>query len=306
MVELAAEFTAMACDCEVRACASDEPLLRRAVQDAVDEVHRIERKYSRYRPDTLVALINRRAGTGQATEIDDETAALLDFAARLREASDGRFDLTSGALRHAWDFRRATLPTRDDLERAVARVGWDGLIRDGSALRLARSGMEIDFGGIGKEYAADRAAGVLHGAGVRHGYVNLGGDLSVVGPQIDGAPWRFGIRHPRRPDELLGRVDMAGGALATSGDYERCFELDGRRYCHVLDARTGWPVTHWQSISVIAPNCAAAGALCTLAMLAGAHALEFLTRQQADFLAIDQASREHRGGRWADPSAGCG
>jgi FAD:protein FMN transferase len=158
---------------------------------------------------------------------------------------------------------------------------------------MMRPGMELDFGGFGKEYAADRAATLLAEAGVAHGMVNLGGDIRVVGPLPDGAPWTLGVQHPRRHQELAGQIDLATGALATSGDYERYFEHDGRRYCHILDPRTGWPVQYWQSVSVVGPICTAAGALSTIAMLKGPDGLDFLRGQGVAFLAIGPDGERH-------------
>jgi thiamine biosynthesis lipoprotein len=156
--------------------------------------------------------------------------------------------------------------------------------------------MELDFGGIGKEYAADRAAGLLIAAGVRGGYVNLAGDLRVLGPRSDGRGWSLGIQHPRASGIAIAQVELRDGALATSGDYERYLEVGGRRYCHILDPRSGWPVQHWQSVSVIAPVCIAAGALSTIAMLMGEGAIAFLDAQQVRYLAIDAAGAIYRSG----------
>jgi thiamine biosynthesis lipoprotein len=132
---------------------------------------------------------------------------------------------------------------------------------------------------------------VLAAQGQRHGFVNLGGDIRVLGPRADGSAWRFGIQHPRRADATIASVDMVDGALASSGDYERFFERDGRRYCHILDPRTGWPVSSWASVSVTAPACVAAGALSTIAMLKGEQALAFLDTQCATYLAADTSLR---------------
>ena len=154
-----------------------------------------------------------------------------------------------------------------------------------------RAGMEIDFGGIGKEYAADRAASVCMELGVRHGFINLGGDIRVMGPHPDGSPWLMGIVHPRKPPSVLASLGIPSGALATSGDYERYFELDGRRYCHILDPRNGYPVNGLQSVSVVAPLCTVAGSLCTIAMLKGIEGLDFLAQQEMPWLAVDGRGR---------------
>lgn len=264
--------------------------------EARAEVQRIEAKFTRYRPDSIVARINAAAGTGRAVPVDAETASLLDFAASLHAQSDGRFDITSGVLRYAWDFRSGRLPSAAEVAALQARVGWSR-VHWSAALRsieLPEPGMELDFGGFGKEYAADRAAGVLLAAGVTSGYVNLAGDLRVLGPRPDGAGWRFAIQHPREPDSLIASVELASGGLATSGDYERYLEAEGRRYCHILDARTGWPTHDWQSVSVTAPLCIVAGALSTIAMLAGEAAPRLLAAQASGALLVDGGGALHR------------
>lgn len=291
MIELGFDFAAMASPCELRLQGGDESALRRAAQAAIDEVRRIERKYSRYDPASVVSRINAAAGGGQAIEVDDETAALLDFAAHLHALSDGLFDVTSGVLRRAWNFRVPRVPAQGEIDALLPLIGWSKVRRAGRRIELAHAGMEIDFGGFGKEYAADRAAEVLRAAGVAHGFVNLGGDIRVVGPRGDGRGWRLGIRHPRREDALIRTVELRAGALATSGDYERFFEVDGRRYCHLLDPRTGWPVVYWQSVSVIAPTCAAAGAACTIAALQGESGRDFLAMQGLPAVLADAEGR---------------
>lgn len=294
------QFGAMGCDCEVHIAGNvSEDHARNAAQAAIGEVRRIEAKYSRYRDDSVVAQINAAAGQGAPVPVDDETAELLTFADQMYDASDGLFDITSGVLSRAWDFRAGRLPTRETLHSLRQCVGWTltELVRSPgrSSFRLLRPGMEIDLGGFGKEYAADRAAVVLQERSVRHGFINLGGDIRIVGPRPDGAPWQMAVRHPREEGRPLATLTLAEGALATSGDYERYFiGPDGERYCHVLNPRTGWPVRAWRSISVVAPLCLAAGSVCTIAMLKGEDALAFLRRQATNFLAVDAEGRVHR------------
>jgi len=275
--------------------------MRQAAAQAIAEVQRIEHKFSRYRKDSIVSRINQSAG-GSAVDVDAETADLLVFADALWHLSDGLFDITSGVLRQAWDFRAARLPEPAVLQSVLARVGWDKVERSGSAVRLALPGMELDFGGFGKEYAADRAATILHGHGMHHALVNLGGDLHALGaralPELqDDTAWQIEIQHPR-PDTASGTSSLAvlalqQGGLATSGDYERFFIQDGRRYCHVLNPRTGQPVTHWQSVSVLATNTTTAGALTTIAMLKEADALDWLSAQGARYLAVQSDGQLH-------------
>lgn len=279
------EFTAMASPCEIAIEGRDETAMRAAADAAIAEVRRIEDKFSRYRPGSIVSRINAAAGR-QPVEIDAETSALLDFADELWRLSEGAFDATSGVLRRAWDFRQAVVPSPAEVQACLALVGWHAVERSSDAVRLARPGMELDFGGFGKEYAADRAAAVLLAHGMRHALVNLGGDIHVPGPREDGAPWQIAIDRPRPGEEgPLATLPLLRGGLATSGDGERFIERDGQRYGHVLDARTGWPVGHWQSVSVAAPTTTAAGALTTLAMLRPDGA-GWLAGQAERFLAV--------------------
>lgn len=287
------DFQAMASPCSIQMDGQDERTMRQAAAEAIAEVQRIEHKYSRYRNDSIVSRINQSAG-GAAVDVDAETADLLVFADALWHLSDGLFDITSGVLRRAWDFRAARLPEPAALHALLGAVGWDKVERNGSTVRLLQPGMELDFGGFGKEYAADRAAAVLHGHGIGHALVNLGGDLHALGaravPKLRGTPWQIEIQHPR-PEAAgakpsLALLPLQQGGLATSGDYERFFIHDGRRYCHVLNPRTGWPVTHWQSVSVLAANTTTAGALTTIAMLKEADALDWLGTQGVRYLAI--------------------
>ena len=283
----------MASHCEVCVYAPNEATARGWSDAAIAEVRRIETKYSRYRDDSVTTVINRSAGNAAIT-VDTETASLLDFAAELHAQSDGAFDLTSGVLRRAWDFKTGRVPAQAALDQLLPRVGWSKIEWRSPTLRL-RAEMEIDFGGIGKEYAADRAAATVVELGALHGLVNLGGDVRVFGPHADGQAWRIAVQDPRgEPGTTIAHLNVPHGAMATSGDYERYFEHEGRRYSHLLDPRTGWPVEHWRSVSVVAPLAIAAGACSTVAMLKPVNdALQFLQAQRVRYLAIDCAGRQY-------------
>lgn len=301
----AVAFDAMASRCEIRLDGLDADRAQALAALAIDEVRRIERKFSRYRDDSVVGRINRAAGAAPVA-CDAETGHLLDYADALYRASDGRFDITAGVLRRAWDFRRPAPPAQAAIDAVLGLIGWPRVERDGDAVRLPLPGMELDFGGFGKEYAADRAATLLLDAIVAAGaapagLVNLGGDLRVIGPRADGRPWRIAIQHPRDPRSAVAAIDVARGALATSGDYERFLVHEGRRYCHVLDPRTGWPVGHWQSVSVLAPLAIAAGSCATIAMLLEADGLPFLQDGGFEFLAVGPDGGLHRSGPRPSP-----
>ena len=287
-------FDAMGSPNELQIWHDDERRARMLADTAIADVRRIEAKYSRYRGDSVTARINGAAG-GAAVAIDAETYALLGYADRCHRLSAGRFDITSGVLRHAWDFRRSPprLPDEKEVAAVTALIDWPSVEWSPRSVRLPRRGMEIDFGGIGKEYAADRMATICHDSGAPHTLANLGGDVRAAGPQPDGSPWRVGISHPRQADAIMATVEIDGGAVATSGDYQRFFDLDGRRYCHIIDARSGRPVTHWQSISVLAPLCVLAGSCATIAMLLEEDGEAFLGREGVPYLAVDAAGVRH-------------
>jgi len=254
--------------CELQVYAAAPGLAQRAMALGETEVRRLEAAYSRYRDDSVTRRINRSAGDPAGITVDGETAGLLDFGATAWEQSGGLFDLTSGALRRAWDFKAQRVPASAQIEAALAHVGWQRLRWQRPRLFLA-AGMELDFGGIVKEYAADRACRVLREAGGAHGLADLAGDIAILGPHPDGAPWQVGIRHPRDPENAIASIELAAGAIASSGDYERYFEAGGRRYCHILNARTGWPCEGLAGVSVVADECLLAGAASTVAMLKG-------------------------------------
>ncbi|NDD24885.1 MAG: FAD:protein FMN transferase, partial [Betaproteobacteria bacterium] len=285
-------FRAMGSACEVVLAASSVHDAQRLAHMAIDEVLRIERKYSRYTTESLIANINQQAGL-RPVVCDDETWALLQYASKLHEQSQGLFDITSGVFRQAWNFQVPAIPSADELDALRAKVGWHKVVLKDQSIALPFAGMEIDLGGFGKEYAADRAAQVLQAQGVVSGYVNLAGDMRFLGPKPTGEPWMIGIQDPRHANQVVATLPITQGGLATSGDYERYFEWNGERYCHVLNPFTGRPVKFWRSVSVTAPAAVVAGCTSTMTMLKEEEGLAFLQATGFDFLAIDHAGKVH-------------
>jgi thiamine biosynthesis lipoprotein len=269
-------FFAMGSDCTLNLFAETSEEFETLALAAEGEVVRIERRYSRYRTDSELSRINAVAARGGSVDVDEETAALMEYAKACHTKSDGAFDITSGVLRAAWDFSRARLPSQEIIDALLPRIGLDKVALSRGRLHFAEAGMDLDFGGLAKEYAADRAAEVCASMGARHGFVDLAGDIRVVGAQADGAPWMIGVRHPGNAELVVAKVAMSGGALATSGDYERFIEVESRRYCHLLDPRTGWPIQGLASVTVISDRCLVAGSLSTMAMLKGRQGIEWL------------------------------
>lgn len=261
------EFNAMGSPCDVQLYAESPALARQVSDGLIADVQRLEARYSRYRRDSFLSEINRAAASGGFIDVDPETASLLNYADTCHQQSDGLFDITSGILRQAWRFDAGQLPDPQQIAGLLTKIGWEKVVWEEPTLRFTVPGMEIDLGGVVKEYAVDRAAGLSLNAGIRHGVINLGGDIKVIGAHPDGGPWRVGIRHPRRRDEVLKTVDLVSGAMASSGDYERCIVVGNTRYGHVLNPKTGWPVSHLAAVSVIADFCVVAGSASTIAML---------------------------------------
>ena len=285
-------FKAMGSACEVVLASHTQNEAESMAKLAIDEVLRIERTYSRYTTDSIIAKINQQAGR-VALQCDDETWALFQFASQLFDKSDGLFDITSGVLRQAWDFKKPEVPTSQKLEALLPLVGWQKVVLQDQSIALPLARMEVDLGGFGKEYAADRAAQVLKEKGVTYGYVNLAGDMRFLGPKSSGEPWMIGIQDPRARDQVVATLPITQGGLATSGDYERYFELNGQRYCHVLNPKTGMPVSYWRSVSVTSPATVVSGCTTTMAMLKEADGLAFLQATGFDFFAIDHTGKVH-------------
>lgn len=272
-------FNAMACPCELRVDTTDVTVAAKAGLAAEAEAKRIERKFSRYRDDNIVAQINRNAG--HDVTVDPETAQLLEFASHFWEISGGRFDITSGVLRRVWHFDGSDhLPSDSEIKALRMFIGWRKVRWRNPAVRL-KPGMEIDFGGIGKEYAVDSALAAVQKITKAPVLVNFGGDLRVSGPHADGTRWRVAIESTDHLGQPAGMLEIPDGALATSGDARRFLLKDGVRYGHILNPLTGRPVADApRSVTVAASSCIEAGMLATLAVLHGRSAEKFLEREK--------------------------
>jgi thiamine biosynthesis lipoprotein len=288
MQRLEHSFSAMGGPCRLRLEVDNDQHAQAAIAAAEAEVRRLERKYSRYLPDSLTSQINRAAGDGVPVSIDEETAGLLHYAHTAWQQSDGLFDLTSGVLRRAWDFKSGRCPTRLEVDALLPLVGWERVQWNEHSVSLPLSGMELDFGGCVKEYAADSAAAQLRRQGVASALVDLAGDMAAVGAPVGLQGWPVGIRHPAGKDSAVAQVLLPDGGLASSGDYARCLEIDGKRYGHILHPRTGWPAGGLVAVSVLAGQCLVAGSSATIAMLKPAdEALDWLAGLGLPWLAID-------------------
>lgn len=272
----------MASPCEVLIETDDQDQAQSLIEKAAAEIWRIEAKFSRYRQDNIVNQIN--SAQGKAIEIDAETGRLLDFADQCFQISEGLFDVTSGLLRKAWTFDGSdNIPPQSKIDELLPNIGWEKSNWQPPYFTMPAE-MQIDFGGIGKEYAVDKVLGEICGDNDLAILVNFGGDLHANKPRKNAQPWFTGIDNPARPGAAFDTLQLFRGALATSGDAFRYLQKDGIRYSHVLDPRTGWPVPQApRSVTVLAENCIEAGILSTLALLHGSDAEAFLENQDVKF-----------------------
>lgn len=272
-------FAAMASPCEVQFDTDDTSLVAELGAAAEAEVARIEASYSRYRPDSLLSQVNQSNGVPVA--VTAEMMNLLHYAARCHDLTDGLFDITCGVLRAIWKFDGSdNIPTQSQIDGLLQLVGWDKVTLADHSITL-RPGMEIDFGGLGKEYAVDRVKMLLARMTDAPFLVNFGGDLSVSGPRRNGRPWRIAIDAVEPECSGHTVIEIGEGALTTSGDAQRFLLKEGKRYSHILNPKTGWPVDNPpRSVTVAASTCMEAGVLSTLAMALGEDAESFLHNER--------------------------
>ncbi|NOR51786.1 MAG: FAD:protein FMN transferase [Gammaproteobacteria bacterium] len=274
-------FKAMASPCEVLMEVANENLAEKILEAVMTEAQRIEQKFSRYRDDNIIYKINN--ANGIAVEVDEETARLIDFSNQLTEMSEGLFDVTSGVLRKVWKFDGSNnVPEASEVKVMLENVGWSKVTWQDQIIQMP-SGMEIDLGGVGKEYAVDRCVQIARGLTTESVLINFGGDLATTGERRDGACWSVG-RLITGKDSAVALFKLYRGAIATSGDAHRYLLKDGVRYSHVLNPETGWSVHDAaHTVSVGASTCVEAGMMSTLAMLQGKKAKAFLELQEVDF-----------------------
>ena len=273
----------MGSDCEFQLCfggGSDSQFIFKCLQD---ELERLESKYSRFRKDSLLSQIN----LGKEVTIDNETISLLEHAFNCFEQSEGLFDVTAGRLNSLWDFKKKKVPSQEEISYALSVTDFSKVSWNNGILSMP-AGMNIDFGGIVKEYAADTLAVLAKKFGVQYGLINLGGDIAIVGNKPDGIAWKVGITDPRGTETEIASIDIYSGGLATSGDYKRYFIYEGKRYSHILNPKTGFPCAGLRAVSVAANLCTVAGSIATIAMLKDEpEAIKWLNDLEVPFVAMD-------------------
>ncbi len=270
------EFFAMGCHCELLMETTDKEIANSLLTVARNEAWRLEALWSRYLPSSLVQRLNTHPE--RAVDVDVETAAVIEYCKKLWELSDGAFDITSGVLRKVWTFDGScAVPSSAEVAQVLQRVGWQRVQWDPPTICM-QPGMQIDFGGVGKEYAVDRCSQLLEAESTVSCLVNFGGDCAVSQPAQRPGGWQIGVERAAAPGQAQQVISLETGAIATSGSTYRYRLHEGKRLSHIMDARTGWPVASAPAaITVSSSTCLEAGMLATLACLQGEQAREFLS-----------------------------
>ncbi|MDI3280937.1 MAG: FAD:protein FMN transferase [Bacillota bacterium] len=271
------------------------PESEQLLEEALAEVRRLDQLASAYRPESEVARINQAAGR-RPVAVSPEILAIVQRGLEYSLYTGGRFDLTIGPVVRAWDIggSHPHVPAPGELRRAVALVSFRDVevnARRGTIF-LRRPGMALDLGAAAKGFIAERVRELLAQRGVRHALIDLGGNIATLGPRPDGRPWHIAIRHPRRSEEYLGYLDLAGEAVATAGDYERFFEEGGRRYHHIFNPETGYPASGVWSATAVSPSAFEADLLSTAIFLLGPErGLALAHRLGAQAVVMDEQGR---------------
>ncbi|PWS33200.1 thiamine biosynthesis protein ApbE [Pedobacter paludis] len=268
-----------------------------AIDAAIEEVQRIEYLLTTFSDLSQTSLINENAGL-QPVKVDGEVIGLIERSFRISEITDGAFDITYGSIdKRLWNFdpNMTSLPDEATALKSVGLIDYRNVIlnKEKSTVFLKNKGMRIGFGGIGKGYAADQAKLVLQKMGIKSGIVNAAGDLITWGTQANGHPWTVGIADPEQTDRPFSTLKISDMAIATSGSYEKFVTINGKRYSHTIDPKTGLPVSGVKSVSIICPSAELADALATPVVVMGVKiGLELINQiKQVACIVIDDNDR---------------
>jgi thiamine biosynthesis lipoprotein len=263
-------WAALGTECFIQYACANAPAARAFEHAAQNWVALFEAKYSRFRPDSLVSRINAAAGRAWV-DVDEEMDRFLDLSGALHSMSRGLLDVTALPVMRLWDYKAAVprVPSAAEIAAAQRLVGWSKVERERGRIRLPEAGMALDFGGWGKEYAVDLVAGIAREHGITCALVDFGHDLHAIGTAPGKPGWHIGLEDPAQPGAACwGSLAIRDRGVASSGDYRRGFTIDGVRYGHIVDPRTGRPVAHGaRQVTVIAPTCVQAGVLSTTAFI---------------------------------------
>jgi thiamine biosynthesis lipoprotein len=263
----------MGCRFELTAVSSSDTLAWFAIEKGIEEIDRIEKLISSWNPDSQTSEINRNAGF-RPVLVDKELYDLIYRAKKISQLTGGAFDISFASMDNIWDFNRLeqSLPDSLFIVKAAAKINWQNIILDPvrHSVFLKENGMKIGFGAIGKGYAANRALEVIRNIeGISGGLVNASGDLTAWGLNTKGENWTIQIANPVDKEKMIGWLSMQEMAIVTSGDYEKYFMSEGKRYAHIINPTTGWPTTGITSVTIVCPDTEIADALATSVFVLG-------------------------------------
>ncbi len=257
---------------EITVVANDSTEANEYIQDAVNEISRIEKLISSWDPLSQTSEINRNAGS-KAVGVDSELFELIERSIQISKLTDGAFDISYASMDRIWKFdgSMTEMPSEEKIKESVSRVGYKNIILDSKngTVFLKQKGMKIGFGAIGKGYAADKAKKLLQKNGVLAGIINASGDMNTWGKQVDGSYWKVAITNPMDKSKAFGLLLIKEGAVVTSGNYEKYVTFNEKRYSHIIDPRTGYPTQGILSVTVFAPKAELADALATSVFVMG-------------------------------------
>jgi len=261
---------------EITVVASNEKWAFEKIDLGVLEIKRIEKLLTTYAEDSETNIINSNAGI-KPVQVCEETFALIERSLRISSVTQGAFDISYGSVdKSLWNFdtTMTTLPSKAAAKNSVRLINYKNIIlnKEASTVFLKEKGMRIGFGGIGKGYAAERAKFIMQAAGVKSGVVNASGDLTTWGNQPNGDKWTIGIVHPEMANNIFSYMNISGLSVATSGNYEKFIVIDGQKYSHTINPKTGLPVTGIKSVTTVSTNAEIADAMATPVMIMGIHA----------------------------------
>lgn len=261
---------------EISVVSNDEPLAEDLIDTAIAEIKRIEFLLTTFSDSSQTNEINRNAAI-KPVEVDKDVFDLISRSIKISELTQGAFDITYGSIdKRLWNFDKTmtALPDKETAKKMVRLINYKNIVLDtrDCSVFLKEKGMRIGFGGIGKGYAADRAKMTLQQNGVKSGVVNAAGDLITWGAQPNGKPWTVGIADPAVKNRPFSYLNISGMAVATSGDYEKYVLIDGKKFSHTIDPKTGFPVSGIKSVTIICGSAELADALATPVMVMGIKA----------------------------------
>lgn len=267
------EFRALGTHCSIQFRHRDDRVALTFAAEVLAWLGAFEAKFSRFRQDSLTSRINAAAGR-EWVETDAEMERMLDLAEGVYNLSAGILDATMLPLLRVWDWKQVhtKLPAPDEVQAALALTGWSKVQRRKGAVFLPHAGMGLDFGGFGKEFAVDRLARMAMERGIKDALIDLGRDIYALGGNGVHPFWHVGLEEARQPGQCARGLALSDRAVSASGDYARCFIHEGRRYGHIIDPRTGWPVANGvRGCHVVAASCLEAGIYSTALCILGAH-----------------------------------